>query len=265
MATHRGGNYILSLLPTPVAKADADSLLLTSLSAGALSAALNEDAKDYFYAACVTLVDGIQGCERGMYTWATVKCYYSVFYSLRAWLASDGLCLFYVRHGTGPKLKVSGYWLQSRAGQTPFNCGSGGTHKAVLTRFARDNSGHRLVRNPIATISPLEWLMNRREDCNYNIARCVEPGAPHHFAEVDNHGVRAMLSRYMADTRDIYAFSVDHAMLAYPLAVLIETGNYLQSRGGTGIDPEELAFLIQRCSDNLGAMTALTNVLGSLS
>jgi len=68
----------------------------------------------------------------------------------------------------------------------------------------------------------------------------------------------------MSDTRDLYTFAADHAMLAYPLAVLVACGNYLQGRGGVGIDPDELAFLKEQCSDRSGTITPITNFLAGL-
>jgi hypothetical protein len=111
---------------------------------------------------------------------------------------------------------------------------------------------------------PTTWLIARREDSNYNIPRYVEPGVPSYFAEVEKNGARTQVTRYMNDVRDLYTFSVDHAILAYPLAVLVEAGKYIQGRGGIDIDDDEMAFLTQKCGDSSGAITAVTNFIDAL-
>jgi hypothetical protein len=62
------------------------------------------------------------------------------------------------------------------------------------------------------------------------------------------------MSAYLADEVDLYTFDADHAMLAYPLAVLLHVGERLKLGNGVGFDVDELGFLTNKCCDNQGRL-----------
>jgi hypothetical protein len=57
--------------------------------------ALEEDAKDYYFSGLLSFVEALRGPPCGLSSWATVKLYYSVFYTLRAILALNEVAIFY--------------------------------------------------------------------------------------------------------------------------------------------------------------------------
>jgi hypothetical protein len=57
---------------------------------------LQDDGGNSLYSAAVSLADALRGLREGFYTWATVKLYYSVFYTARCELALRNTALFYI-------------------------------------------------------------------------------------------------------------------------------------------------------------------------
>lgn len=187
---------------------------LSATSAAQLEVALNADAIDSYYSANVSLGDALAGINRRFFSWATVKLYYTVFYSLRALMALDGHCLFHI--GSAPK------WIQAIGGSQPSKAAKS-SHLAVLQYFEKNYPHHPLMAQPIGLDLPLVWLRDRRVEANYTNRGFGEPHAPEHFEQVELTGVRQAIEAYLAD-RGEYLFDPDHAMLAFPLKALQLTG-----------------------------------------
>jgi hypothetical protein len=247
---HCGSGYILGLLGPAPNKAAAMAMVLSTNQASALVAALKQDASDYFYSGCLSVVDGIRGLVGGFYTWPTIKLYYSVFYSLRSILAAEGVCVFYI--GRKP------FVIKSTAGCKPSIL-KGTTHESILKLFTELYPAHLLVSQPIGYMPALRWLLKQREDCNYKNPRFSEPIAPEHFRKIELIGVRNLVSAYVADAMNTFTFDKDHAMLAYPLASLSHAAITLRSQSGLVINDEELRFLLNECRDSKGRLSPLTN------
>jgi hypothetical protein len=256
---HRGGQFITSLIsaavgasPTRAAKkAAARSLFLTPAQVATLRSALHDDSQDYFYSACISIVDALRGLQCGFYSWATVKLYYSAFYSLRSLLAADRVCVFYV--------DSSPFSVLANAGECG-TAGSGQTHAYVLERFATQNPNHRFVKQDVDAVPALDWIIEKREDANYKIPRFSEPNAPAHFGQIELYGVRKLVSTYLADTADIYTFDKDHAMLAIPIAALVEAASVAKGLGTVRFAVDELSMLTSECCDDTGPLAPMTNV-----
>jgi hypothetical protein len=94
---HKSQNYLLtSIYPSSPSTTLIISHVLSAIEARKLQSYLKEDAVDYLYSAAVSLGDALCGVTRSLFTWATVKLYYSVFYAMRARLALKGFYLFYI-------------------------------------------------------------------------------------------------------------------------------------------------------------------------
>ncbi|WP_186132867.1 hypothetical protein [Burkholderia gladioli] len=187
------------------------TIALNAAQAVALRHALNRDATDYVYSGVVSIGDAVQAIERALFTWATVKLYYAVFYMTRALLASHGTAIFY--DGTKP------YSWDSVAGAMAVKK-DGPTHKVVLTSFKTVLPTSPLLSQPIGAEPALDWLMKRREEVNYATPRFSEPSAPAHFDLIARTGVRKSVSAYLRDDSFLYAFDPQHAILAFPIEAL---------------------------------------------
>jgi uncharacterized protein (UPF0332 family) len=181
---------------------------LSATDAQALQTCLTADAIDSIYSATITLAEAFQGLSRDLHTWATVKFYYSAFYSARCLLHLQGSCVFYV--GTSP------FHIHAEPGRFPSR-GKGSSHKTAFELFATVFDKHVLLSQEIGGVAPHEWLMDQREEANYRKTRFVEPDEAERFKIVSERGVRKILQEYLADDSHLFTFDPDHAMMAYPL------------------------------------------------
>jgi hypothetical protein len=130
------------------------SRALKAREAVKLAESLQDDARDAAYSGALSIAEAIQGLDTCLFTWATVKLYYSVFYLARAALALRRVAIIYSR--TTP------YAWVAEAGETPTKR-RGTTHKVVLGAFAQYLKGSVLVSQQIGADEPFEWLVARRE------------------------------------------------------------------------------------------------------
>ena len=90
-----------------------ERLVLTSHQELTLESALLEDGKDFYYNGLLSLSEAIQSMHHRLFSWATVKAYYSIFYFLRSSLAlrryslvrNKSIYLLLIRAGNGPVKK----------------------------------------------------------------------------------------------------------------------------------------------------------------
>jgi hypothetical protein len=231
---------------------------LTNAEALQLRAALTEDARDALYSGILTIGEAAQGLDRRLFTWATVKLYYSVFYLTRAMLEFGGAGLIYV--GKTP------YLWKAVAGERPEKR-SGTTHAAVLEAFEQVVPGSLLLSQLIGADSPFAWLMARREAANYKVARFTEPSAPAHFRNVDRFGVRRLLSDYIGDDLHLFTFDPDHAMLAFPIETmklaLDALKNAVKSAGASALVAEDATYLASQCFDRNGRIADFQRLIAA--
>lgn len=190
-------------------------VVLNPIKSSALVAELTEDAKSYLYSAVVSVGDAVQGIQREMFSWATVKLYYAVFYALRAVLAAHKYAIIY--HVVGQK--ATPYLLKAQPGQSPAKL-SGNTHKVILQQYTAHFPSAPMVTQLIGVDKPFDWIMNRREEMNYKHAKFIEPVAPPFFEKIASGNLRQLFSAYIQDNGATFAFDPDHAILALPIAAI---------------------------------------------
>lgn len=217
-----------------------------------LRRALVEDARDAIFSGVLTIGEAVQGLDRKLFTWATVKLYYSVFYLTRAMLGINGIGIFYV--------KRTPYLWTATAGELPCKR-SGTTHAVVLQAFEGFMPGSLLLSQAIGADEPFGWLMAKREEANYKIARFSEPSPPTHFANVERHGVRRLIGNYVADDTHLFTFDPDHAMLAFPIETMKLAFDALRKAGAAGIEPNDTAFLASQCFDRAGPIAEFRRLI----
>jgi hypothetical protein len=205
------------------------------------------DAGNYYYSGLISFLDAFLGLDRRLYTWSTVKFYYSVFYSLRCLLALKGHCIYYCNHKP--------FTCRDIVGSQSTAC-KGTTHKAVLNLFGQVFAGDLLLSQPISGEPALEWLVNRREDANYGQGRFADPAVPVHFFKVAQLGFRQAMNAYLSDASSLYVFDTDHAMIAYPLAALLRARTELGPQNFQ-VDRERGRFLSALARDKNGRIAGL--------
>lgn len=238
---HKAQAYIGTLFPGTPSDTVVKAYTFNSAEASQVRNRLHNDAVSYIYSATVTIGDAIRGIRENLFTWATVKFYYATFYSCRALLALDDICIFYV----GRKA----FSVEVRAGNSPQRK-QGQTHKVVLNEFKNQGIVSTLISQTIGYDDPLDWLMTKRENANYRSAKFQEPNIPDHFQNIVDSGIRPLLTAYLQS--DIYMFDADHAMVAYPLKTLQYAYNKLKTFGSLTLTYEEVKYLCDLFNDNHG-------------
>lgn len=250
---HKSQSYLVNDIYQENSPANlVQSHILSELEAEKLQLNLREDACDYLYSATVSLGDALCGLNRGLFTWATVKLYYSVFYTMRARLAFKGFCIFYIKTSPYSISSVPGKQAQKEKGQT---------HKVVMQLFRNNNIDPFMLSQPIELKDPIDWLMNLRENANYKIARFAEPEVPKYFMKVKKFGVRRACEEYISDTSTLHLFDPDHAMVAYPISLIRRAFSEFQRENLSIQKKESKSFLNELFSDKKGAFSSLLQVL----
>lgn len=245
----RADRFISSRFARNASKTAVRSKVLMPLEALSLSNGLQADAVDLYYSGWVSFLDAFNGIRHGFYTWATVKLYYSVFYTFRCALAQAGLCAFYVDD--------SSYTVIAQPGESPVSSTDRGTHKTVLKAFQRRNTVPSLVSQQIALEDAVDWLMHRRETANYGEPRFSEPECRGPLEYVASIGLRKAVNAYLAEPTFLYVFDPDHAILAYPLRALGLIGTNLIPMTADRLSSEEQRFLKDGAADGSGAFPSL--------
>lgn len=255
--SHLAARYCQDELLPKQKSVGAENFHINHLQSDKVMNSLFVDADSYYYSACVSCADAMNGLKSGYYSWSTVKLYYSVFYGLRCLLALGGVTVFYDK--TKPKI------LRALAGgqiQNPPNSSRERTsHGVVLETFKWRFPDHPLLSQDIAGEEPLSWLKARREDMNYAQARFTEPDAPTHFRILERMTVRKLVNAYVADDVLSYAFDKDHAMIAYPVEVLKEASQELEAKGQCSLSMEDFDFLSGAFRDDTGPIPSLAKVI----
>jgi hypothetical protein len=248
---HVGPRYLLGLLPSNPTRADVLALRLSAGSALRLRQGLLIDAGNYYYSGLVSFFNAFLGLDRKLFTWSTVQFYYSVFYSLRCLLALKGHCIYYCNERPFACSGVVG---------SPSTACKGTTHKVVLNLFSLVFAGDSLLSQPIGGEPALGWLMDRRENANYKQGRFGDPDVPPHFARVSQIGFRRAINAYLGDASSLYTFDPDHAMIAFPAAVLLRARTELKSQN-LQVDVEGGKFLTALGRDKDGRIAGLDRLL----
>ncbi|MGA3309894.1 MAG: hypothetical protein ABSD08_14955 [Xanthobacteraceae bacterium] len=186
---------------------------LTQLEAQILADKLANDSQKSIYSALISVADALRGLEQGFSTWPAVKLYYTTFYAIRALLALEDICLYYVSNKE--------YWIECIASSFPARAPNrvrGSTHKFVFAVFEQRFPNSPLLSQTIDGEGPFDWLMLKREEANYISARFIEPQENQLFKFVRKHGIRRLCLEYLKD--DSFAFDPDHAILSYPMFLL---------------------------------------------
>lgn len=235
-------SHIEACIGSPLTAVTAKNLVLTGAQANSLGASLLEDAKGAVYSAVVSLADALAGLQRGYFSWATVKLYYVCFYLAKAALARRGHAVFYVN--------TSPFKLTAVAGASP-QVQSGNSHTVVTALYKAVVTSGVLNLQPIASIHAFTWLTRRREEVNYREQRFSDPLVPAWFAMADVYGARRVIGDYVGDL-SLYAFDEAHAMLALPLAALIEECKSTVGFYGSGLTADESRILRGLLIDKAG-------------
>lgn len=199
-----------------------EMLTLDSNKVSILRLALWDDAEDLYFKGLLSLSEAISSVSRHLYSWATVKAYYALFYLLRSSLAvrdnaivrNRSTYLFHINVGEMPRKKASKKYK--------------GDHITTI-KIYQDLYGYSdiLQSNTIDNQNSYEWLLKRREQVNYHQREFYDPEPPDFLQsiseQIDKNSFDSLISTYVNDKKYIYCFQADHACLALPIKKLLLT------------------------------------------
>lgn len=195
--------------------------IISSEEAVALSGALLLDAVDFFYNGILSFAEGIDSIFAKKFSWATVKLYYSVYYLIRASLATKNIAI----------LRYKGmYRLKAIEGEKPFTTGNKAystTHEGTIKHhkdlFALSD---RLLSNDIDDMDAYAWMLAAREIVNYRSQTFKEPDCLDIWNEfslsVDDNSLSELLKR-LEDDPYIMCFQEEYSVVGIPIKRLKQT------------------------------------------
>jgi uncharacterized protein (UPF0332 family) len=179
---------------------------------------LKMDASDVYFKAIFSLSDAINSLYHGRHSWAVIKLYYSVFFLLRCYLATDNVA--FIKNKGIYTLRLSkGEKPQRRDGGKYLGESVSGDHKTTIVTFlSLFSDSDILLSNSINNKSVYEWLMDLRNQVNYRERVFTEPDNKYFFPSLfDKKLLKTHVEKYMKDEIYVYCFDEDHCALAMPL------------------------------------------------
>ncbi len=195
---------------------------------------LTDEITEYYYKSLLSYVEGVKSAGEKCYSWATVKLYYSVFYSLRAFLACNKIA--FVRAGT-KNSKLLYFKIQS--GEKYKSCPGSTDHKGTIEvqkmYFAKQD--FLLSQEMIEggnTMSSYEWLARRREEVNYKDIMFRDPEPFQYWEEIENSIVKDGMGntvKKMLDDNWSLCFQDEYGILGIPTKRLLLTVQAMKLEG----------------------------------
>lgn len=179
-----------------------------------------EDASDYFFNGCISIIEGIEAVFSRRYSWATVKLYYSVFYFLRASLACNKYAIIMVN-----KLF---FRLFIAAGEKVHKIDKKNTHNSVIYCYKSIyDKSDKLLTNNIdlngTDKNAYDWLEEIRNITNYKQTAFNEPFFSEVWEQYENAEDKVALLKDIVNDALLYCFQGDLSVLAIPIQRLVET------------------------------------------
>ncbi len=187
---------------------------------------LKYDANDYYFKGVLSLCEAINSIDRELFSWATVKLYYSVYYQILSAIAANEYILI---------RKKGLYYLKNRVGEKPAKVNARSEHTQILKLFGNlFKSTDILQTNAINGISSYEWLMNKRHQVNYKERMFNDPDCSDFWRNirsyVTNNSLEQLLDKYIYDKGYIYCFQQEDACLALPIKRTLLSKSLLETR-----------------------------------
>jgi uncharacterized protein (UPF0332 family) len=190
---------------------------------------LKNDSKHFFFKGVFSLLESLNSIENNLYSWTTVKIYYSVFYLLRASLATKGVGLFrwgrdafYLGYDKPKFQKMDGLHKSDHKG-------------VIFLQQKYYSTSDNLLQSKVEGEIPYYWLMDKREFVNYKHKTFKEPDAPEFWKKIKEtitqKDINYLIDLYLNDTTLSFCFDEEHSILATPLQRLKLTCRDFENSG----------------------------------
>ena len=230
--------------------------LSTPLSAAErsqLEKSLEIDSKGSLFSAADSLAQGIAHLDKESSSWAIIKLYYSLFYSIRSFLMADGYCIFY--NNRKP------YILNTIANAIPQKR-KGTSHEISFELFKQLNSGHYILSQVIDGKIPFDWYKEKREKFNYKISRFPEPELPEETETIIDYGIRKFCSECTLNATSILPFLSDYAILGFPLITLTYAVKQYKSKYNSHpYSDDDVSYITSISKDRNGPINPFLSII----
>jgi hypothetical protein len=211
-----------STTPEEWQNADFQNLILNASQASLLTNDLIDDSKDLYYKGILSFFEALKSINEGLFSWATVKAYYSIYYFLRSTMATYGVAL--IRQKSLYYLKVSDGQSPVKKTNKKYNSDHSGTINHYIDLFSSDI----LLSQEIDSVNSYDWMMGKREQINYRERTFNEPNHCDFWDYIANQVNIGRFDRLIQDYfNDPYllCFQEEHAIIAIPFKRAILTRN----------------------------------------
>lgn len=210
--------------------------------AESLRVILMSDVSCSMAAAITTFCEGLRSLEFGCYRWACIKLYYSVYYSLRAWLESADEVHFW--RDNKP------YYSIARSGEV-IHKGRGNSHSLVFYRFQQRFPNQSILSQDIDMDKPLDWIRSWREKMQYLNSGHFDPCMLEVLREWEKVGSRNILMSALSvdENSSQYSsiFDSDYAIIAFPARVFHDTLVVVRGQRGDVLSDNVLVHCRKIC------------------
>ncbi|MGQ6014370.1 hypothetical protein ACUNG1_10180 [Serratia sp. IR-2025] len=232
-----------------------DAFLAYSLPQGKveeLKNASKNDAKDLFYKSTLSYLEATYGIINNHSSWAIVKLYYSIFYSLRVILLLSNYAIF--KSGSGDIFS-----LKIEENETPQKISTGsirGDHKCTIKAFKEIFGDSEILNtNTIDDKNIFDWIMSYRELVNYRINSFTEPDFGYSVLPKlvsDPVHYDALTSNYISNQLYVYCFDPDHSIYATPLVLLNKAIEKFSDLGVHGLFNSKRFAVVSNIIESMG-------------
>lgn len=223
-----------------------------------------KDALNFFYSGAISISEGIDSALQKRFSWATVKLYYSIYYLIRASLASKNIIL--LRNKSLYRLEISKNSSPYSTNNKKYNT----THEGTINHY-RDlfKKADLLLSNSIDDIDAYEWMMQAREIVNYRCASFLEPDSLEiwdKYAEyIDDGTIESLFENIINDEKYVYPFQEEYAIMAIPLKRFVQTTRDLDNCGLLALfDVSKSNYLQSIINNDERKVVAMKNISSKL-
>ena len=238
--------------------------VLTHNNASMLRSVIEYDAVDYLNSGMISLAEGLGNMCEKRYSWATVKLYYSIFYFIRASLATKHYAILQCN---------SMFRLKLDAGEKPYNKNSrkyNATHSGTINHY-KDVFEHSdvLLTNQIDSVDVYEWMEEVRNIVNYREVSFLDPDCldvwNKYDEALDSGDISAIIKLIFDDDSYIYCFQEEFAVVAIAIKRFQLTIKDFADRGLlNSVEKSRLAYfesLLPVCLRNIGFVRYVNEIV----
>lgn len=217
---------------------------LTQQQANDIKDLLVNEIASYYHKSLLSYMESIVALNNKLFSWATVRLYYSVFYSIRAYLACQNIAILRAER----KL----FYVRAKENENIRKCDDTTDHKGtILTLSKLYKNVDKLLSNEIDNTDVYRWMMKKREEINYRDLDFHDPNAPDFWRtlnmEIKKNGIKAVVDTMVKDEW-LYCFQEEYAILGIPTKRIILTVDEIHRQGKKLDISEEKKELIDSMS-----------------